>query len=29
MKMKEMLQIAMDLAGLDEMPEDSGCVFDI
>lgn len=28
MKMKEMLQIAMDLAGLDEMPEDSGCVFD-
>lgn len=28
MKMKEMLQIALDLAGLEAMPEDSGCVFD-
>lgn len=28
MKMKEMLQIALDLAGLEEMPEDSGCVYD-
>lgn len=28
MKMKEMLQIALDLAGLDSMPEDSGTVFD-
>lgn len=28
MKMKEMLQIALDLAGLESMPEDSGCVFD-
>lgn len=28
MKMQEMLQIAMDLAGLESMPEDSGTVFD-
>ena len=28
MKMKDMLQIALDLAKLDQMPEDSGCVFD-
>ena len=28
MKMTEMLQIALDLAGLETMPEDSGVVFD-
>lgn len=28
MKMKEMLQIALDLCGLEEMPEDSGVVYD-
>ena len=28
MKMSEMLQIALDLAGLEAMPEDSGVVYD-